>query len=265
MKNRPKVLLHKVLPDPGRPDPDPTGFMIVWAYRMLLVVWLRMLLARIQPPTKLRGSPSASEHQDPKTVLTCPLDRWTGKAHQLSQHSNLAIRATIYRSLRAQNSKKKFQKSLVSGSAKESSKTPEKVKKYPKRSNFVCVCLCFSLFRVFSGTSLQTPKKSPLVGTSAPTKKYLAPPSAIPQFAALPAPRPLPLLETPLLRFSIKNRTPPPAPRTPPPSPLPEQKKKKKYPKRSPRDTFLNSVHARCIVKTCGFTRGVCKKPGIFH
>ena len=26
----------------------------------------------------------------------------------------------------------------------------------------------------------------------------------------------------------------------------------------------VNSVHTRCIVKTSGFTRGVCKNPGFY-
>ena len=83
-------------------------------------------------------------------------------------------------------------------------------------------------------------------GRRRPRKKIFSPPPPIPQFAAdiLPAPRPLSLLETPLLGFSIKNRTPPPPwrLRLPLPPPRAEKKKKKniyiyiyiKYPKRPP-------------------------------
>ena len=69
-------------------------------------------------------------------------------------------------------------------------------------------------------------------------KKIFSPPPPNPQFAAdtLPAPRPLSLLETPLLGFSMQNRTPPPrlpdASDSPSPSP---SKKNRKYPKRPPR------------------------------
>ena len=56
-----------------------------------------------------------------------------------------------------------------------------------------------------------------LGGHFGPEKKYLAPPQKIPQFAAdtLPAPRPLSLLETPILRFSITKIDPSPLPAPP--------------------------------------------------
>ena len=76
-----------------------------------------------------------------------------------------------------------------------------------------------------------------LVDVSAP-KKYLAPPPPKnPQFApdTLPAPRPLPLLETPpLLGFSIKADSPPPSWRLGLALPPPRAEKKIIYPKRPP-------------------------------
>ena len=79
-----------------------------------------------------------------------------------------------------------------------------------------------------SDSLLKYSSKSVLGGHFGSEKKCLAPPpKKNPQFAAdtLSAPRPLSLLETPLLGFSIKNRPPPPSWRL----------GKKPYPKRPPR------------------------------
>ena len=68
-----------------------------------------------------------------------------------------------------------------------------------------------------------------LLDISAPKKKKkTSPPLAIPQFAAdtLPAPQPLPFLETTLVGFTVKSRPPPPSWRLELPLPPPRAEKK---------------------------------------
>ena len=89
----------------------------------------------------------------------------------------------------------------------------------------VCVCSCILLAMRYQMFQECCPVVQILVDISAPKKK-MWPPPPIPQFDAdtLPAPRPLLLLETPLLGFAIKNRQPLPS-ASDFPFPLPEQKK----------------------------------------